>query len=156
MIKSFLAAVVAAVFLSIFTAGTVVLLGNPALAERPGEVPVSNKTAAELMSSCLVTQDNKFKSGKSYDRCCSKRLGYCIKCPKTGGTCVESPYRINEPLEDNAGGGDVLAPVQDEITPSRPGTTPKLQLNTPNSDVLAPSPTTAPTRPATAPKLQIQ
>ena len=130
MLKKVLTAVTVASIVTIGFVGTVTISSESAFAKRKGEAPVSNSTAAEMFGSCMVTLGHVLKSGKTYDRCCSKQLGFCIKCPKRGGTCVKSPYRIINPTSgnNNVPGSDVLAPTPDKTGPSRPGTAPKLQL----------------------------
>lgn len=130
MLKSLFTAEAMTTVVTIATVGMLTLSGGPAFAERPGERPVSNSTASRLYSNCMLTSDNVLKSGSSYDRCCSKSLGYCIKCPKSGGVCVRSPNRLTNPASGNTSpsGGDVLAPTPDKTVPGSVGTGLKFKL----------------------------
>ena len=142
MLKTILTAVVMSAVVTIGAVGTVTLSSEQALAARRGEVPVDNSTAAGLYGDCLLTRGHVIKTGSSYDRCCSRSLGYCIKCPRPAGsgTCVRSPYRIVSPIPGGnlSPGGGTLAPAPDNAAPS----------STPGGNT-APTPgRTAPRRPA--------
>ncbi|NKB54194.1 MAG: hypothetical protein GKR97_18620 [Rhizobiaceae bacterium] len=117
MLKSALTSLVMASVISIGAIGAVSFSSETAFAKRKGEVPISNWGAARLYSNCMLDSKSKNKSGRTYDRCCSKSLGYCIKCPKTrevGKMCVKSPYRIGYPTTGmgSTSGNDTLAPTR--------------------------------------------
>ena len=69
-------------------------LSSDAEAKRKGERPVSDSTAADLLSLCMI-DDGTLKQGRTYVRCCHKGHGFCIKCPKNGAPCQKSKYRIS-------------------------------------------------------------
>ena len=139
MLKTILSAISMASVVTVATAGMFILSSSPAFAERPGERPVNDSTASRLYSNCMLTSDNVLKSGSSYDRCCSKSLGYCIKCPKSGGVCVRSPNRFTnaDHRTSRPSGGDVLAPTPDKTVPGSSG--PRLKLNL-RQKAIAPNP----------------
>lgn len=109
-------------FVAILLSGTAVmvsLFSATAFAKRKGEVPISMWGGDRLYADCMLTSDSKNKSGRTYDRCCSKSLGYCIKCPKTktvGNMCMKSPYIVvnSPPGKIDNTGGDVFAPTKDK------------------------------------------
>lgn len=139
MLKTILAAVSMTSVVTMATAGMFILSSGTAFAERPGERPVNDSTASRLYSNCMLTSDNVLKSGSSYDRCCSKSLGYCIKCPKSGGVCVRSPNRFTNADHGTSrpSGGDVLAPTPDKQRPEKSGIQLKLKLQ---QKAIAPKP----------------
>ena len=122
--KTFSLAAIASLTLLI----TISLFAEPSLARK-----VNNATASNLMSQCLLADDNKTALGSSKPQkvaCCSRSLGYCVVCLTSGaGKCDKVSYSARpasllKPVAPNAG---QLAP--NTTAPTKPSRRPFLRHN---------------------------
>lgn len=64
-----------------FTAAAALALSTSFAAPVLAETTVSNPTAADLQTQCLLSDDHHTSGTNSrFTRCCSLTLGYCIEC----------------------------------------------------------------------------